>query len=364
MTRKEDVLQEESSSKHGLPELYRMLSDLIPNPQEFFDSLVWVETQEDSISVRAWHIPDPVISLRDIPNPMSQQGTNRFPEDPGKEQPVCPMELTITPADPGQVNSSQTSTEELLTGHFEEALLQRTRATLHPDPSGQWQEAADIKKLTTAIKCVFYASGISKSVQTYMEDLSRHVQTEMAETLNPRTIRFLAESAPTRGFMPSREGTQQETNSDSIVEEAGTTIGQYNKAALFMSCSRETQETNAGAIPFILAQETQHQDTIHQGQFIGRERAQAMKHGMTAQGWKRVTHMSPGLTKSIIHWSTDLEEAAGIINWLTHQGKGHRDEQALSDHAICHYQTEPPPPTQRPGRQKHAEVGCPGHRTR
>ena len=321
MTLKEDVQQEENSSRPGLPELYRMLSELIPKPREFFDGLVWVETQDDSIHVRAWHIPDPIISLRDIPNPMSQQGTNRFPEDPGEDQPVYPMELLITPADPAQVNLSQTTTEELLTGHFEDALLQRTRETLHPDPSGQWQEPADIKNLTTAIRCVFYASGISESVQTYIEDLNQHVQREMRETLNPRTVRFLAESAPARGFIPSREGTPQDTNSDSIIEEAGTTIGQYNKAALFMSCSRETQEANAGAIPFILAQETQHQDTTHQGQFIGRERAQAMHHGMTAQGWKKMTRMNPELTKSIVRWCTDLEEAAGTINWLAHQGR-------------------------------------------
>ena len=346
----QQVREERKNSKPGLPELYRTLSDLIPKPRDFFDSLVWVETQDDSMNVRAWHIPDPIISLRDIPNPMSQQGTNSFPENPGEDQPVCPMELTITPVSPGQVNPSQTGTQELLTGHFEAALLQRTRETLNPDPSEQWEEPADIKNLITAIKCVFYASQISESIQAYMENLSQHVQTEMGERLNPRTVRFLAESAPAQGFIPTREGTPQDTQSDNIllavpnpIEKVRTTIGQYNKATLVMTCSRETQEANAGAIPFILAQETQQQNTTHQGQFIGRERAQAMQHGVTAPGWKRMTHMNPELTRSIIHWSDDLNQAAGIINWLAHQGEdieirrfSHIMQYTKTRQTLCH----------------------------
>ena len=154
----------------------------------------------------------------------------------------------------------------------------------------------------------------------------------------------------------------------------GITIGQYNKAALILSCSKETRSANAGAIPFILAQETSHQGISHQGEFIGRERAQAMQHGMTAHGWKKMTHMDPNLTLSIIHYSNDLQEAAGIINWLPHQGEK-IDETSLSQmmqHADIreklsrppenladlnmgksrrtdhHTQTEPPTGTKRP----------------
>ena len=141
-------------------------------------------------------------------------------------------------------------------------------------------------------------------------------------------INLLAQSAPSRGFKPSREETSEETHPDKILYtmdphmgEIRTTIDQYNKAALILGCSKETRNANAGAVPFILAQETSHQEVSDQGQFIGKERARAMRHGMTARGWKRMTHMDPKLIHSIVLAAKDLEEAAGIINWLAHQGE-------------------------------------------
>ena len=75
----ETMQQKQKSLRPELPELYQILSELIENPREFFDSLIQVETRNNNLTVRAWHIPDPVISLRDIPNPISQTGMDTFP---------------------------------------------------------------------------------------------------------------------------------------------------------------------------------------------------------------------------------------------------------------------------------------------
>ena len=182
--------------------------------------------------------------------------------------------------------------------------------------------------LLTAAKCVFYASDISESLEVYIDNLDWRLQQEIEKKLNPQVINLLGRSAPSSGFKPSREETSEETPQDKILHtmdphmgEIRTTIDQYNKAALILGCSKETRSANAGAIPFILAQETSHQEVSDQGQFIGNERAQAMQRGMTTHGWKRMTHMDPKLIHSIVLLSKDLEEAAGIINWLAHQGE-------------------------------------------
>ena len=146
----------------------------------------------------------------------------------------------------------------------------------------------------------------------------------MEKKLNPQVIDLLAQSAPSSGFMTSREETHPDQTlytQDLHMGEIGTTIGQYNKAVLVLSCSKETRSANAGAIPFILGQEMSHQEVSHQGEFIGRERERAMQHGMTAHAWKRMTHMDPQFTQKIIRWCDDLDQAARIINWLAHQGE-------------------------------------------
>ena len=320
--------QKQKSPRPELPELYRILSELIENPEEFFDSLIQVETRNNNLTVSAWHIPDPVISLRDIPNPISQAGTDRFPATLEENQPVYPMELCLTPINPEKVNPGEIKAKEVLAEHFETALIQRTKEILGHGLSQEWDEPASIKDLLTAAKCVFYASDISESLEAYIETLDRHLQKEMEKKLNPQVVNLLDQSAPSRGFKPSRKETADKTHSgktlhtiDPHMGVIGVTIDQYNKAALVLSCSKETRSANAGAIPFILAQETPHQGVSDQGQFIGRERARAMQHGMTAHGWKKMTHMGPQLTQSIIHCSNDLEEAAGIINWLAHQNE-------------------------------------------
>ena len=328
MMLEETMQQKQESPRPELTELYQILSKLIENPEEFFDSLIQVETKDNNLTVRAWHIPDPVISLRDIPNPISQAGTDRFPATPEENQPVYPMELYLTPINPKTIDPGEIKVKEILTENFETALIHRTKEILSHDLSQQWEEPAHIKDLLTAAKCVFYASDISESLEVYIENLDWHLQQEIEKKLNPQVINLLARSAPSRGFKPSREETSEETHPDKILYtmdpnmgEIRTTIDQYNKATLILGCSKETRSANAGAVPFILAQETSHQEVSDQGQFIGNERAQAMQHGMTTHGWKRMTHMDPKLIQSIVLLSKDLEEAAGIINWLAHQGE-------------------------------------------
>ena len=324
----ETMQQKQENPRPELPELYQILSKLIENPKEFFDSLVQVETKNNNLTVRAWHIPDPVISLRDIPNPISQAGTDRFPATPEENQPVYPMELHLTPINPKTIGPGEVKTEEILAEQFETALIHRTKEILGHDLSQQWEEPAHIMDLLTAAKCVFYASDISESLEVYIDNLDWRLQQEIEKKLNPQVINLLARSAPSPGFKPSREETSEETQPDKILYtmdpnmgEIRTTIDQYNKATLILGCSKETRSANAGAVPFILAQETSHQEVSDQGQFIGNERAQAMQHGMTTYGWKRMTHMDPKLIQSIVLLSKDLEEAAGIINWLAHQGE-------------------------------------------
>ena len=352
----ETTSQKQESPRPELPDLYRMLSELIENPREFFDSLIQVETTNNNLSVRAWGIPDPVISLRDIPNPISQTGRDSFPATPEENQPafppVFPIELSLTPINPEKVNSREVTTKEILAKHFEAALIQRTKEILNHGPSQEWEEPAHIQNLLTAAKCIFYASDItsdieiahrvsadlfpiSESLDVYIETLDDHLQKEMQKKLNPQVINLLDQSAPSPGFRPSRKETADETRPEIThimipnIRVMGITIDQYNKAAMVLSCSKETRSANAGAIPFILAQQTSHQGISHQGEFIGRERTQAMQHGMTPHGWKKMTHMDPNFTLSIIHYSNDLEEAAGIINWLPHQGEK-IDETSLS----------------------------------
>ena len=369
----ETTSQKQESPRPELPELYRMLSELIENPREFFDSLIQVETTNNNLSVRAWGIPDPVISLRDIPNPISQTGRDSFPATLEENQPACPpacpMELCLTPINPekvnsGEVNSGEVKTKEVLAEHFEAALIHRTKEILGHGLSQQWEKPEGIKELLTAGKCVFYASDIefthrvsgsfsilSESLEDYIETLDEHLHREMQKKLNPQVINLLDQSAPSRGFKPSRKETADETHPkiihimDPNMRVTGITLGQYNKAALVLGCSKETQSANAGAVPFILAQETPNQQVSHQGEFIGSERARAIQHGMTAHGWKKMTHMEPKFTLSIIHHSNDLEEAAGIINWLAHQGQNiqERSLSQIMQHADIREKLSRPP---------------------
>ena len=211
MMLEETMQQKQESPRPELTELYQILSKLIENPKEFFDSLIQVETKDNNLTVRAWHLPDPVISLRDIPNPISQAGTDRFPTTPEENQPAGPMELGLTPVSTGKV-----STEEVLAGHFETALIHRTKEILTKeildhDRSQQWEEPAHIMDLLTAAKCVFYASDISESLEVYIDNLDWHLQKKMEKKLNPQVINLLGRSAPSRGFKPSREETPEET---------------------------------------------------------------------------------------------------------------------------------------------------------
>ena len=182
----ETMQQKQESPRPELPELYQILSKLIENPKEFFDSLIQVETKDNNLTVRAWHIPDPVISLRDIPNPISQAGTDRFPATPEENQPVYPMELYLSPINPKTIDPGEIDAKEVLIEHFETALIHQTKEILGHDLSQQWEEPAHIIDLLTAAKCVFYASDISESLELYIEKLDWHLQEEMGKSSTPR----------------------------------------------------------------------------------------------------------------------------------------------------------------------------------
>ena len=334
MTLEQAVRQPEAEnhppSRPSLPELYRKLSELILDPRKFFDRLIQVETGDTSLTVRAQHLQDPVINLREIPNPLAQAG-----KDSEKDWPACPMELTITPADRNKSPASE-STSQLLARHFDQALLHQARETLaragHQTDIPEWEEPAWNRDILTAAKCVFYAAEISERVETFVQDLERYIQERMEQTLNPHVVQFLAENAPSKGFKPDREthtkepspgdpgckdpGCKDPNLEQTLFGQIGATIGQHNKAALLLACSQDALDANAGAVPFILAQDEPSQEAPHQGRFIGQERAGAIRRGMTSRGWKKMTSLDPDLTCKIVHHCTDLQQAAGIINWL------------------------------------------------
>ena len=218
------IQQKQKSPRPELPKLYRILSELIENPREFFDSLIQVETKEGNLTVRAWHLPDPVISLRDIPNPISQAGTDRFPTTPEEDQLAYPMELCVTPFNPwevkpGKINPGEVQTREILAEHFEATLIHRTQEILQTqglldhDLSQQWEEPPRTKDLLTAVKCVFYGSDISESLEDYIGNLNRRLRKEMEKKFNPQVIDLLARSAPSCGFKTSRKKTTQTESS-------------------------------------------------------------------------------------------------------------------------------------------------------
>ena len=118
---------------------------------------------------------------------------------------------------------------------------------------------------------------------------------------------------------PTRSGPEDPR--ESPFQRTQATISQYNKATLLLACSTETLAANAGAVPWILAQPEAEEAPNHQGQFMGSERAAAMRQGMTALGWNAMTHMEPHTTRGVINQCLDLTEAAGIVNWLAGLGQ-------------------------------------------
>ena len=311
----------------SLPDLYQMLSELIPNPEEFFGNLIRLESGPDYVTVTAPHLTEPLISIREVVNPLAEDKTSpniNTNNDSPTSAPFGILEARFAPTTKGNLR-------EMLNNEFKAAMLQQTSrllqqtveaAKLQPLEPQQWEEPAHAKKLLTAATCTFYAASIAESLNDYIDELANDIESETESILKPPVIKLLEESCPNKQFDSTDNQQPDETD---ILEftsgHTGTTITQYNKTALMLACSPETMEANAGAAPWILAQQITGQHPNHQGQFIGDERAYAMALGMNARGWTRMTKMEPNVTRTIINYCTDLQEAASIINWLTSQSQ-------------------------------------------
>ena len=317
------------ASNPSLPDLYQKLSELIADPAEFFRDLIQLESGPDHVTVRASHLAEPLICIREVANPIAEAKTSPSAETANSDnsQARTPFALLTTEHAP----TTASSVSEMLSQEFKAAMLHQTRSLLQQTAQGarlqpldpqRWEEPAHAQKLLTAATCVFYAASIAESLNDYTDEMANDIESETEGLLMPPVIKLLEQSRPnkqfhsTNGQRPDEPATLEFTS-----RRTGFTITQYNKAALMLACSPETMAANAGAEPWMLAQHATGQHPNHQGQFIGQERACAMALGMSARGWNRMTKIEPDVTRTVINCCTDLEEAARIINWLTSQSQ-------------------------------------------
>ena len=314
----------------SLPELYRILSELIENPHEFFDNLIQLESEPDRVTVRADNLPSPLISITELDNPLhdakprsTSDSQHSSEQDTSEPTPPGPLEETYAP-------STATSIRQMITDEFKVAMLHQTRilleqaaeaATIPPLEPSQWDDPTYTKKLLTAATCVFYAADIAESLEQYTDQLSDDVESQIESLLRLPVMDILNRVCPNKAFPETTEQPTEPPTFEFTSRRAGTTINQYNKATLFLACSPETFDANIGAAPWIVAQNTPNDRPSHQGQFIGQQRAYAISLGMTPRSWARMTKMEPHTTRAIINCCADLQEAAHIINWTTAQGQ-------------------------------------------
>lgn len=300
-----------------LPELYRLLSTLIQDPGEFFEGLIEIDTTPRGVTVTPWHQDQPVIELRELPNPMAS--TERSGSHGTEEAQAGPLKMSISQARTG--HTEQSSIREILEREFETAMLHRAKHLLRteaqdgraePLDGRQWDQPNCASTLLAAIKCVFYASHEGTDIDEYIDALEQDLQADMEDMLRPPVLEMLSANCPVSG--PTGSGPQRAA--EPLFQRTRTTISQYNKATLLLACSTETIAANAGAVPWILVQPEADDAPRHQGQLMGSERAAAMRRGMTAPGWTAMTHMDPSTTRAIINQCPELTEAVGIINWL------------------------------------------------
>ena len=315
-------------STPSLPDLYRMLSELIANPEEFFDDLIQLESGPDHVTVRASHLAEPIISIREVANPIAKAKTSSSAKTENNDDSSAITPFGILEAKLAPTTGSNLS--EILNNEFNAAMLHQTTsliqktakaAKLQPLDPQQWEEPAHTKKLLAAATCVFYAANIAESLNDYIDELANDIKSDTDRLLRPPVIKLMEKSCPNKQFSSATGQQREEPDTLEFTSRRTGTSTQYNKTALMLACSPETMAANAGATPWILAQHTTDQHPSHQGQFIGQERAYAMALGMSPHGWNRMTKMEPDVTRTIINCCTDLEEAASIINWLTAQSQ-------------------------------------------
>ena len=322
----------------NLPELYRLLSTLIQDPDEFFDGLIEINATPGGVTVTPWHRDQPAIDLRELPNPMApteRSGSHgpeeANPEEAGPEETQAgPLKMSIIQTRTDK--AEQSSVREILEQEFETAMLHRAKHLLRaeaqdggaaPPDDRRWDQPNCARNLLAAIKCVFYASHESVNMDEHIDALEDDMQAQMEDMLSPSVLEMLSANCPVSGFTrnePARSGLQ-EAAEEGLFQRTKTTISQYNKATLLLACSMETIGANAGAVPWMLDQPEADETPHHQGQLMGSERAAAMRQGMTAPGWTAMTHMDPSTTQAIINQCSDLTETVGIINWLAGLGQ-------------------------------------------
>ena len=306
---------DQSAPEPTLPELYRLLSDLIQDPPEFFEEVIQIRSTEGRLAAVAWHLDQPIITARTIPSPLS----------PAQEERPSPTArpVEITTGTESEAGKPPATLAETLLRHFDAALLQRTRDLLNQHATRnrakalddrQWNQPLRASALLAAVKCVFYAASIAESLETYVDELAERLHEGLQQKLETAAVEFAAREMPQVGLKPSRAAEPEQP--DFRFPQLHLTLSQYNKAALLLACTEETRQANAGAVPWMLSQTPTRTEVRHQGQLIGAERSAAIYHGMSAAGWRHLTHLNPDLTRRIVQYSDHLEQAAQIINWL------------------------------------------------
>ena len=307
----------EMPSVRELPALYQMLRTLIPDPHAFFDNLTGIEEEPGKMTVTPRHTARPAITLTQLPNPLAAALAATEGQEP-TEPPPGPLQLTMA----HEQGAATATIRETLEREFDSAMLQVASQMLQEeagagrmaeDDARLWDEPGNDHTVMAAIKCVFYTTTDTGTIDEHVEELYRDVREAMQAMLSRPVLDMLAATCPLTGH-----GAEEESGPDHItIQGTALTTRQYNKGTLVMACSPECTGANAGALPWILAQPDPGAAPRHQGEFIGAERAAAMAQGLSARSWTAMTKMKPDITCRVISHCTGLAEAAGIINWLT-----------------------------------------------
>ena len=310
----------QTPSVRDLPALYRFLTSLIPEPEQFFHGLVQIQEGPLEVTAARRHTGHPAIRLTQLPHPMDRECTGAA-GGPGEEpntrhRTPGPLHLSVATK-----SGSVPDMEETLEREFEAAMLEAAKQMLQGEAQAGlitredarlWNEPDKEGTLLAAAKCVFYASTDTGTIADHVDYLYTELKEAISDMLCRQVLDMLGTTCPV-----TRTGNQgEETAEDVQIPQIGITTRQYNKATLLMACSPECNAANSGAIPWVLAQPDVGVPPSHQGQFLGAERATAMAQGMTARGWTAMTRMSPDITRMVINQCSGLAEAAGIINWL------------------------------------------------
>ena len=295
-----------------LPRLYRTLSSLISKPEHLMNQLIQVKPTHDSIVVQDIYQSDPILTLREEPNPLWNSRSNT-PQPPG---PLC---MTIRPE--SEDSEEPESLSALIAQHFNAVLLVKTREILRRAGEDalqpgieDWDRPEHTQEILKAARCVIHAATGLEQIQSHTEYLEREIQDAMSEMMDERVLETVKNWPIPISF--EEIGDRSETTPDRMFKDQQATLSGYNKATLLFACSPGALEANRGAIPWMLAQPISQETYVHEGQFIGAERRTAMEYGISPKGWTRMTRMDQQTTQDILHYSRSPWDASGTINWL------------------------------------------------